>query len=163
MAKTNANGRHHLLMGSLVFTAFSLEAYFNHVGLHLFAAWDDLESLNPKAKLNVISERLGFQVDYGHKPWQIMHDLFGFRNDIAHGKTKKISITKIEPLEKHNEFDWSFRAETRWEKYCTLGNAERARKHVTSIVQLIHNAVGFPGNYPFMVGAESGGSTLLPE
>jgi hypothetical protein len=163
MAKTAEQGSHHLLMGSIIFTAFSLEAYFNHVGPMIFNCWEDLESLGPKEKLNVIAEKIGIKVDFGHRPWQTLHDLFGFRNDIAHGKTQKLSVTKIEPLDEHNERPWGFRAETRWEKYCTRANAERAREDVRSIVHSIHAATNFPGETPFTFGFEIGGSTLLPE
>ena len=166
MQKEVPKGSHHLLMGSLVFTAFSLEAYFNHIGANIFSCWDGLESLGPKEKLNVIAEKLGITVDYSCRPWQILKDLFGFRNDIAHGKTHTISISKIESLEKHNRNLLSllnFRAETRWERYCTKRNAERAREDVRAIVRSIHEAANIHGEYPFRFGFEIGGSTLLPE
>jgi len=46
-------GCYHQFMASLVFTAFTLEAYFNHIGPQLFKRWPDLERLGPKGKLNV--------------------------------------------------------------------------------------------------------------
>ncbi len=156
-------GSHDLLMGSLVFTAFALEAYFNHIGPMIFHCWNDLESLGPKEKLNVIAEKIGIKVDYGQRPWQSLHDLFGFRNDIAHGKTHKLSNSKIESLENHNRNPWPYRAETRWEKYCILENAERARKDVRAIVYSIHEATKFLGEMPFTFGLDIGGSFLLPE
>lgn len=166
MQKEVQKESHHLLMGSLVFTAFSLEAYFNHIGAKIFSCWDGLESLGPKEKLNVIAEKLGIKVDYSCRPWQTLKDLFGFRNDIAHGKTHTISISKIESLEKHNRnsrSSWNFRAETRWERYCTKRNAERAREDVRAIVHSIHEAANIHGEHPFRFGFEIGGSTLLPE
>jgi len=165
MTKESDEGSYHLLMGSLVFTAFSIEAYLNHVGPKVFKCWEDLERLSPKEKLNVISEKLEVKVNYGIRPWQVLTELFQFRNDIAHGKTQKVVISKIETLEKHNaSYDpWEFRAETRWEKYCTKKNAERAREDVVKIVHAIHNAANIAGEYPFQLGFEIGGSTLLAE
>ena len=157
-------GSYHLIMGSLVFTAFSVEAYLNHVGSKVFECWGDLEKLSPKEKLNVISEKIGLRVNYGVRPWQLMSELFQFRNDIAHGKSHKIEISKIEPLEVYNanvnSFD-SYRAETRWEKYCTKENAIRAREDFEKIVNTIHSTANILTEYPFQLGLESTGRTLL--
>lgn len=163
MTKKSDEGAYHLFMGSLIFTAFSIEAYLNHIGLRVFKCWDDLERLSPKEKLSVISEKIELEVNYGSRPWQVLTELFQFRNDIAHGKSTKIEITKIESLEKHNaNYDqWKFRAETRWEKYCTKQNAYRAREDVIEIVKAIHEASKIKGEHPFKMGFESGGSTLL--
>jgi hypothetical protein len=84
-------------MASLVFTAFTFEAYLNHVGQKQFTCWEDLEHLSPPKKLNIICERLGVSINSGRRPWQVLKHLFGFRNDIAHGKTEEI-ITSEEML-----------------------------------------------------------------
>ena len=85
-------GCSHQFRASLVFTAFALEAFLNHIGHNLFKCWDDLERrLGPREKLNIIAERLQVDVNYGILPWQIVKDLFDFRNEIAHGKSKKNS------------------------------------------------------------------------
>ena len=129
----------------------------------LFTAWNDLESLSPKAKLNVIAEKVSIAVDYSRRPWQTVTRLFSFRNDIAHGKTSSIIFVTVEYLEKHNLNPHRHRAETEWEKYCTKQNAERARKDVEQIVEAIHSKANIQGEYPFQFGFEIGGSTLLPE
>ena len=48
----------HQFRASLIFTAFTFEAYLNHIGAKIFSCWEDLERLSPKEKLNVIAERL---------------------------------------------------------------------------------------------------------
>jgi len=40
----------HQFMASLVFTAFTLEAYLNHIGSRLFQCWNDMERLGPNEK-----------------------------------------------------------------------------------------------------------------
>lgn len=155
---------YHLIMASLVFTSFTIEAYLNHVGSKVFECWNDLEKLSPKEKLNIISEKIGLKVNYGIRPWQLMTELFQFRNDIAHGKTQKLEITKIESLAAYNSTVNTFngyRAETRWEKYCTKENALRAREEVETIVNAIHSSANISTEYPFQFGLESIGGTLL--
>jgi hypothetical protein len=50
--------------------------------------------------------------------------LFGFRNEIAHGKSIKIVEKKVVPLGKEDECMRGF-AKTEWESFCTRQNAER--------------------------------------
>jgi len=161
MAKEADEGAFHLLMGSMVFRAFSLEAYFNHVGEKLFIHWSDLETLSPKSKLNVIAERLELEVNYGERPWQVLRELFGFRNDIAHGKTITISESEEKSLERYHKNPTWKRAETDWEKYCTPRNAERARVEVGAIIKAIHDAAKIPDDYLFDFGMAVGGASLI--
>ena len=48
-------GSFHQFMASLVFTAFTLEAYLNHIGPKIFKCWGDLERLGPREKVNIIA------------------------------------------------------------------------------------------------------------
>ena len=154
----------HQFRASLVFSAFTLEAYLNHIGAKIFSCWEDLEGLSPKKKLNVIAERLNVEIDYGMRPWQILIDLFDFRNDIAHGKSVKVKSEKILPLEKHPDDDFNELLErTRWEKYCTEKNAVRAREDVEAIVKIMHKAAGFENDFPFVSGFQVGGATVVDE
>jgi len=154
----------HQFRASLIFTAFTLEAYLNHIGSKTFSCWEALERLSPKEKLNVIAERLNVVIDYGKRPWQIMKKLFQFRNDIAHGKSIKVKFEKILPLDEHSNdaFDELFER-TRWEKYCTEKNAVRAREDVEAIVEIIHKAAGLEDDLPFVSGFQVGGATVVDE
>jgi hypothetical protein len=146
----------HQFMASLVFTAFTLEAYLNHVGPNLLPCWEYLERQNPKEKLRLIAKHLGITVNFGNRPWKIMSELFEFRNTIAHGKsmTFKPSV-KVVLLEEH-QTDISM-AKTRWELFCTQQNAERARADVEKMVFTLYEAAksaGHPTGYPFVKGGQ---------
>ena len=154
-------GSFHQIMASLVFTAFTLEAYLNHIGEKLFSCWNDLERLSPTKKINVIAEHLNVKVDYGKRPWQVMNELFQFRNDIAHGKSKKEKFRDIVPIEQHDPFAQPWFVQTSWEKYCTEKNAIRARKDVEQIVQVFHKTARFEDDYPFTSGFQTGSETLI--
>jgi hypothetical protein len=151
--KENAKGCTHQFRASLVFTAFTLEAYLNHIGKKLFKCWDDLDRLRPKEKLNVVADRIGLQVDYGRQPWQIVQDLFGFRNKIAHGRSEELSESV--PLDKYQDEVLPQFVLTDWEKDCNEKKAERAREHVKAIVHSIHEAANIPNEpFPFVLGAQ---------
>jgi hypothetical protein len=162
-AKKDQEGSFYQLMASLIFTAFTLEAYLNHIGQRIFGCWDDLEQLSPLKKLNVIAEKLGVEKDDGKRPFQTASELFQFRNDVAHGKSVSLqSDDQIRVMA--DKFDEYMRKplETRWEAYCTLENAERAREDIESIIRKLHDASGITDDMLFNSGMWFGSATLLP-
>ncbi len=156
-------GCYHQFIASLIFTAFTLEAYFNHIGPQLFKCWSDLERLGPKEKLNIIAERLEIKIDYGKRPWQVMKNLFGFRNDIAHGKSQIIKIAKTIPHRKFSDVRLGERVQTEWEKYCTQTHARKAREDVEAIINELHRIGKFKSDYPFFTGIQRHSATYSNE
>jgi len=117
-------------------------------------------------KLNLIAEHLGVAISYGARPWQIMKKLFGFRNTIAHGKSKTFKPpVKVVSLEVH-ETDVSM-VKTEWELFCTQENAKSARTDVEKIVFTLYEAAkaaGCDAGYPFVKGSQhSDVSLYTPE
>ena len=159
--RSDAEGSYCQFMRSLVFTAFSLEAYLNHIGPRLLESWPAMERRSPKNKLTTIAKKLGIEIDFETQPWQIMEGLLGFRNDIAHGKTVKVQDDVVVPLEEHNRHYLEF-AQTDWEKFCTQENAERAREDVERIVRTLDEASGL-GKHPFIGGWQETEATLEGE
>ncbi|APW61820.1 hypothetical protein [Paludisphaera borealis] len=160
--KDREEGSHYQFMGSLVFSAFTFEAYLNDIGPKSFSEqnWNALERLSPKKKLEVIAEQLGCPVDYGRRPWSIMKKLFEFRNDIAHGKSDPITETQVVSLDDHEKHLWEF-AKPEWEKFVTGGNAERAREDVEQMVKALHEKRGVKGETPFIGGFQDSDISLL--
>lgn len=159
--KEQQEGSFHQFMASLVFTAFTLEAYLNHIGPKIFNCWRDLERLGPKEKLNVIAEKLGIAPDYSRRPWQVLSALFGFRNDIAHGKSVNISQEDVIALKDHDDHQFGLFIPTRWESYCTERNADRAREDIKEIVDTLHAATGIEDEHPFVTGIQISGGKVL--
>ena len=156
-------GSLHQFRASLVFTAFTIEAYLNHIGPKVFKCWDDLERLAPREKLNVIAERLQVDVNYGRRPWQVMKQLFGFRNDIAHGKSEVVKTSDVVPLHKYSDEHFGDFARTGWEKYCTRENAQKVREDVEKIVHALYEAGRFKHDYLFIRGFQLGSATVIDE
>lgn len=156
-------GCNHQFMASLVFTAFTLEAYFNHIGQQLFRCWSDLERLGPKEKLNIIAEKLGVNIQYSKRPWQVMKNLFEFRNNIAHGKSQIIKIAKSVPHRKFSDVQFGELVQTKWEKYCTQANVRKAREDVEAIIKELHRVGKFRPDYPFFSGSQIRSATYSNE
>jgi hypothetical protein len=161
-AEHEMEGSYFQLMASLLFTAFTLEAYLNHIGQNIFKCWNDLEKLSPDAKMKLISEKLGLKNDYGSCQFQMIKKLFSFRNDLAHGKTKILKTSEeitVPDLEENNYMHKEL--ELAWEKYCTLDNAKKAREAVESIIRTIHGVAAAKDDTIFFLGLTSTLASLI--
>jgi hypothetical protein len=162
-AEKDEKGSYYQLMASLIFIAFTLEAYLNHIGKRIFGCWDDLEQLSPQKKLNVIAEKLKVEKDDGKRPFQTVKELFKLRNDIAHGKSVFLkSENQISATDAELDNYMHRLLETEWEKYCNIENTQRAREDVKSIIQKLHNASGL-SEYVFDLGIGGGLASVIPE
>ena len=161
-AEEEHEGSFFQIMASLIFTAFTLEAYLNHVGKSIFECWDDLERLSPSAKINVIAEQLKVKKDDSKRPFQTVKRLFDFRNDVAHGKT--ILLKTEEQISVANASIENYihkMLEPEWEEYSTLDNAKRARADVEEIIEIFHKSANIKGDTLFLGGMVSTQTTLI--
>lgn len=140
-AKNIKEGSFYQLMSCLVFSAFTIEAYLNHVGEQEIEYWGEIEKIEPMAKLKVLYSVLKLPFDPSKRPIQTVQQLFKFRNFMAHGRTEKLTgkgfLTKPSPDPGQNL------VETKWEKFCNEKEAERAVKDVKQILEAICVAAGF--------------------
>lgn len=122
-------------MSTILFSAFSMEAYLNHIGRAYFLKWEEnFECLKPKAKLGLISqERMRASVDFSCRPFQSFNELFNFRNKLAHGKTEKVSLVS------HQEItEYPLQPFTKWEKLCTLETTKRLYDDTQKMIRILH-------------------------
>jgi hypothetical protein len=128
----------HQFRASLVFRAFSLEAFLNWLGQHIVPHWSYLERLKPREKLDLLTDIIQVTPDYGSRPWQIVKDLFAFRNDVAHGKPESLQAeSEVNLLEFLNR-NLGDIAQAEWEKFGTEENAVRAKEDVEKIATLLY-------------------------
>jgi hypothetical protein len=117
---------------SIVMTAFCIEAYVNHVGMERLDDWNDRAAV--LTKLRVVAENIGVKVDYGRRPFQSMRLANKFRNQMAHGKTVKLSksfIQKLGTKSKAKELTaW-------WEKLCTVDYARQFLDDLEKVMTMI--------------------------
>ena len=153
IASAQEQGSTWTSLSSILLTTFTLEAYFNHIGPKLFKSWDNLESLSPRAKLEIIMEKAGLELPRGKDPIQMVDKLVRFRNALAHGRTHtlKPKDTLHSTSANIDKILWN-RPMTDWEKLCTADFAAMARKQVESLVHKIHKAAKIKGEFPFIRG-----------
>jgi len=151
----NPKGSCHQFRASLIFTAFALEAYLNHVGNKLFKEWKELERLSPKGKLIIIADKLEINIKYGHRPWQVLNKLIGFRNYNAHGKPEHTITNRcIYKIEDDVDKILGVLIMTEWEEYCDQNTTLRAREDVENIIKLLYSRCNIKNDYPFAPGIQ---------
>ncbi|MDF1617293.1 hypothetical protein [Petrocella sp. FN5] len=139
-------GTYYLYMSSLLFSAFTIEAYLNHIGPKIVPNWPDIEPYRALEKVNFICNKIGLKFDTGKSPFQILNELFKFRNSLAHGKSEIIGTDK----EVNADVDiYKHKPLTKRERFCTKNNAIRARKDVREVIDAIHKESGLKGK-PFV-------------
>jgi hypothetical protein len=157
-------GSYYQFLGSLVFSAFTFEAFLNYIGEHLFSSWPELErKLTHRAKLALIAEKLDFQIDYGRLPWQIIPKLFGFRDKVAHGKNEMLRLEKVVPHDdRYEELMHEFMFAD-WQQFATDQNASTVRKHLEEIMTSIHRMAKIENEHLFSHGSQVGSARLIQE
>jgi len=148
-AKSEEDGSFSGFLGCIVFTAFFLEAYLNHAGSELIDSWgSDSERLVPKSKLRLVSESVGFNIDYSSPAYQAFGDAFLVRKQVAHGKPT--TTTAEWNPSRHGNLGHS-KFEEVWERYSTERHAERIFKGAEQLVIGLNECVA-PGTHPFISG-----------
>ena len=148
-SKQDEEGSFYTRMSSLLLTAFTFEAYLNHLGTKIITFWEEIEPIRVMDKYSVLYKQLKIKPNFGSRPYQTLELLFKFRNAIAHGKSEILEKTKMvraqDDLHSHKPL-------TNWEKYCTLDNAKRAKEDISKIINELHKAAGLDGD-PFILSS----------
>ncbi|MFZ3262459.1 MAG: hypothetical protein WA172_00525 [Terriglobales bacterium] len=145
--RENAEGSAHQLRASLIFRAFALEAFLNWIGPHIIPHWKYLERLTPREKLDLLADIIKVKPDYGARPWQIVKDLFDFRNTLAHGKPENVESEGYEPLKDVLEGNFTL-VKTVWESFVTESNAIRAQEDVEKIATILYETANLKHDGP---------------
>jgi hypothetical protein len=148
-------GRSWQFLSSIVLTAFSFEAYLNHVGEQNFKTWDGLERLRTRDKFLFLCEMLkvNFSQGNGDRPLQTIYQLLDFRNEMAHGKSTvlkpKSETVELGYLETH----LMQRPMARWEQLIRDDVfAKRAREDVAAVLTAIQEMRPEPKEHLFTFG-----------
>ena len=142
-----ANGQLSYCMTSMLFCAFCLEAFLNHLGQEKVLDWDPLkEKLKPEEKLNVLAKFLGFKPNLGIRPYQTFKSIFTLRNLLVHAKTVTLEDGFIQVYGDHQP---SFLAD--WESKISLKEATRFLDDTKSIIFDLSEHAGVPRDEVFAV------------
>lgn len=146
-AEESSDGQLYNLISCLTFSAFTLEAYFNHLGKIKESKWDKIERKYSKLnKFKLFCKNLKIDIDFTKRPHSTIIELFEFRDTLAHGKSTVDSITKkiqFEPQHPNR-----FIACPEWMEYANIENAKKAINDIELIIIELHSAGGYSEN-PF--------------
>jgi hypothetical protein len=121
-AKAEEAGSTLMICGSMIFSAFTVEAFLNHIGASVTTFWSSVERrLSPPEKLEVLGKLFGLRFDYSTRPFQTFRQMFRFRDALAHGKTESITEDRIQLLRAGERPKLPA---TAWEKEMTMKNAQ---------------------------------------
>jgi hypothetical protein len=139
-AKAEPSGAYWVVMASAALTAFTMEAYLNHIGPKIFTTWDVLETLSPSGKIDVVCEKLGLSFPRGVRPRQSIEDLFRFRNQLAHAKSIKLEmVDETDDVESFMDPIKNRRPLAGWEEFCyDIANIQRVREDVENFILKVH-------------------------
>lgn len=122
--------------------AFTMEAVLNNLGKKLFEDWEEKErSSNYKDKLKKIAKLTGLDKGLGSEPFQLLSEIFNFRNNLVHAKSSKHHAKEIRQ-EQIGEDGFPIVQDipgllADWEKLCSIDTAEKWRKAVDSMSSML--------------------------
>lgn len=152
-AQANPLGSNYQRVSAVLFSAFAVEAHLNHVGEdRLPALWSQHErNMSWRLKLDLLALHLGFQPDFGCRPYQTITEIFHFRDRIVHGKTWTDEDVQYQYTGSRKEecehFDPKW-LRTWWDD----ARVQRVLDDVDQVITAIHQAAGFDPCTIWLVG-----------
>jgi len=154
LAENQQEGEFYSSNASLLYSAFTLEAFFNTIGATLKLNDEGFDRASPGDKLRIIAAKLEVKLDRRSRPYSSLTPLFTFRNAVAHGRQERQNIKqKVDPQWTALQMVKSLESE--WERYCNKANARRAYDDVRQVAADLCDQAGlsnFPG-FPFGVSS----------
>ncbi len=151
-------------LSSLVLTAFTFEAYMNHVGPEVFECWNELDRLSPIAKFELLCESLDvcFPKKFQERPLQTIKELFQFRNAMAHGRNEELKMDHGPVSVAEADELLGKKLLAKWEKKIeTPQFAHQAREDVEAALGQLHLARPDPKEKLFGYFYAVGSATLV--
>ena len=132
----------------ILFSAFTLEAFLNHIGEIIFQErWVDekLEWLDPNTKLKHVCREIGLAVNYNDDPFKSFSWIFDFRDHLVHGRTyqarkeKKLRLKDDASIE---EIARGLEPTAEWERLARRSKVNEAFENTERMIQEICHAAG---------------------
>lgn len=148
LAEKSEEGQLYTTVSSIIYCAFTLEAYLNHLGKLRNKEWDEIERKYSKYdKYRVFASAAGIDFDnFRSRPYITLKNLFEFRDRMAHGRTTIENINLSLFME--GSVLPFINPEGSWKEFATIENARIAVEDVKALVSKLHSSCGFSGN-PF--------------
>jgi len=140
-------------MNAILYSAFTLEAFINHLGASGISFWRVIERpLRVREKLDVLCSVLKLVPDFGARPFQSLTEAFKFRDLIVHGKTEDLPLSAPHQFGTMEELRVPL---TQWESLCSPERAARVVADTREILDQLHSAAGLGTTVPFFLLSEN--------
>jgi hypothetical protein len=148
LSESTQGGQLYTTVSSIIYCAFTLEAYLNHLGKLRNNGWDKIERKHSKLdKYELLASTAGINFDnFRARPYITLKNLFKFRDRMAHGRTTTENVNLS--IDMVVDALPSITPEGNWKEFATIENAQIAIKDVEKIIKELHSSNGFSGN-PF--------------
>lgn len=154
LAEGQEHGRFYSAQASIVFSAFTYEAFLNTLGAKLLSDWNSYDRKSMAEKLDAICDKIGYKPSKGKRPYQSLKKLIWFRNLTAHGREDIVTATG-EPVSKKKNVGHPDAIQSKWEKYCTVKNAQKIYADVKEIAEDLCKKAGINRFHGFPFGSLS--------
>lgn len=136
LAEARGAGSFYSTLSAMLFSAFSVEAYLNHVG-PLLGLWDEgaKKGIDVESKFKLVVAQVGLATDEVKRLKHGFRQLFRFRNLVAHADTE--SGTFESPVSPSGHVKTPGAS---WERMCTVGTAKQYEKYAADIIETLHQA-----------------------
>jgi len=129
-------GSFYFYMMAATFSAFTVEAFLNHLGERRVPSWAALERrLGPREKLVLLRKALHLSVDGTRRPFRTLNDMLRVRNALAHGRT----LETFSDIPVASADDWP---EPDWKKLCRPASVCRMVEDADRMVQHLNAEAG---------------------
>ncbi|NWB52254.1 MULTISPECIES: hypothetical protein [unclassified Pseudomonas] len=141
------------LISVMVMSAFSVEAYLNHLGEKIIPDWfPSKESKSVWAKYRILRDAVGFPVLSLEQAHPGVAAVLKFRNNMAHGRTERHELTLAIDSESQDN-------PVGWQTHLDLSIVRARFEACQELIKELHSAAGF-GEHPFF--ALSSSATFEP-
>lgn len=150
LAEKKEEGWMYPTLSSIVFSAFTYEAFLNTLGTKIITNWDEYDRKSTVDKLKVICQKINYKPNKNKRPYYTLKKLVWFRNLTAHGR-EEIILVQGKTVTKQKNSAYYKAIESDWGKYCTVKNARKAFEDVEKIAEDLcqrANISKFP-SFPF--------------
>lgn len=153
LAETTEEGRLYNCMTAMLFSAFCIEAYLNHLGNQKLEYWPTLKRrLSPSEKLEVLSSVIGYKVNFGRRPFQTFNEIFGVRNQLVHAESEYL-FQEDEQLLAPSESP--SKPQAKWEEIMNLKVANRFVEDTRAMLVELHSKSGLEHDPFWTLGTAS--------
>lgn len=146
-ATKSNNGSLYFVVSSLVYCAFTLESYFNHLGQLKHSDWNRTERNLPKLKKFIrLADEANIRYDFNIEPYSTLKLIFSFRDSMAHGKTTCDPVSTS--LDDFDGLLPNLVGLDSWRAFATIENAQKSIANSEKIINELHLSSGLKGK-PF--------------